>query len=376
MRVTSRTKFAAVAIVLAFALFAAGCSSGSESGDAGGSKATSTQGATGSTSGSASGFEVSNAVNALDLKGPSTVPETPEVEPLATGTTPNLPTTFTDSRGRSVEITKADRIIALDLYSTLTDTVIGLGLSDRLVGRAKSDTQPSLSELPVVSQNGLDLNAEAVLNLHPDVILTNLTIGSERIYESLESAGVKVVRFENAPEMANISTSIEQVGAVFGVQDLAKKLAERVESELRDAQKEIEALAAETPRKPRAIVVYVRGNGGIFFIFGPGYGASDVIKAVGLDDVAGSAGVGDLVPANAEAFISMDPEIILTMEDALDTAGGVDGLLARSGVAQTVAGKSQRIIVAADNQLLAYGPRTPANLLALARVIYTDASGG
>ncbi|HNL49611.1 MAG TPA: hypothetical protein PKK89_11660, partial [Microthrixaceae bacterium] len=83
--------------------------------------------------------------------------------------TPVLPTTVTDFTGESVTVTDAERILALDTYGTLATTVYALGLGDRLVGRDISTGVPTLQDLPVVTHNGHELNAEAILELDPSV---------------------------------------------------------------------------------------------------------------------------------------------------------------------------------------------------------------
>lgn len=316
-----------------------------------------------------------SGVNALELTGPAEAEEVPDMEPVLDGAQPALPATVTDAAGASITVTSAERILSLDLYGTLTDTIIGLGLHDRLVGRANSDTQDILDDLPVVTRGGHDLNVEAVLSLDPDLIITNTTIGTDQLYDQLESAGVTVVRFEQVPHLDNIEAEILQVGAVFGIEDAARELAGHTAEALEAARAEIDALGAQTPRPPRGAVLYVRGTAGIFFILGADYGAADILEVLGLDDVAAANGITDLKPANAESLVSLDPEIILTMSAGITSTGGIDGLLERPGVSATTAGANRRIVTADDTQLLSYGPRTPANLLALARAIYLAPGG-
>ncbi|WP_054952265.1 heme/hemin ABC transporter substrate-binding protein [Flaviflexus massiliensis] len=315
-------------------------------------------------------------VNALELMGPSETETVADMEPMFDGREPQLPATVTDSRGVEVTIESADRILSLDLYGTLTDTLIGLGMQDRLVGRANSDTQEVLADLPVVTQSGHDLNIEAVLNLDPDLVITNTTIGTERLYSQLEAAGITVVYFEQIPSIDNIATEITMVGDALGLTDEATELADATMDRMDEVRAEIDQLKEATPRAPRGAVLYVRGTAGVFFILGADYGAADVLEILGLDDVALNSGITDLRPANAESLISLDPEIILAMKDGIDSTGGVVGLLGRPGMAATTAGSNGRVIVAADTQLLSYGPRTPDNLLALAHAIYTDPDAG
>ncbi len=367
-RTTTFSRRTAAALAVAV-LVVTGCGSGSDD-----SASTTTRAPGDGSASTVAGHP--DAVDALSIEGPTVVPDVPVVDAPDEAASPQLPATVTDADGNQVEVTSADRVIALDLYATLTDTMIGLGLADTLVGRAASDTQEVLADLPVVSRDGLELNTEAVLDLRPDLILTNLTIGTERVYAQLEAAGITVVRFPEVPHIDQISESIHRVGEVFGLSTEADALADRTQDQLDEAREEIAALRSKTPREPRAIVLYVRGPSGLFFIFGPEYGASDVLEELGLDDVAGDSGITDLAPANAESLVSLDPEIILTMKDGVESTGGVEGLMARPGLAETTAGRAERLVMAGDNQLLSYGPRTPANLVALARAIYTDDSSG
>lgn len=310
--------------------------------------------------------------NALDLTGHVQAATVPDMEPVVTDAKPSLPATVTDITGNKITVTSANAVLALDLYGTLTDTMIGLGLANRLIGRSNSDTQAVLADLPLVTKDGHDLNVEAVLNLQPDLILTNTTIGADRLYEQIEAAGVTVVRFEQVPALDGIAATIHQIGAVFGMQDAADQLAADTAQRLEQVRERIDQLRSETPHAPRGIVLYIRGTAGVFFILGSEYGAADILATLGLEDVAQENGIDNLKPANAEAFVQLDPEIILAMNDGVESTGGITGLLERPGVAATTAGMNQRVITAADSQLLAYGPRTPENLLALAEAIYLD----
>lgn len=314
-------------------------------------------------------------VDALTLSGSADAVDVPDMQPVLTSPEPHFPATVTDARGTDITVNSADRVIALDLYGTLVDTIIGLGLTDRLVGRGASDTQAVLEDLPVVSTDGIGLSAEAVLSLRPDVVLTTMTIGSPQAYDQIEAAGVAVVRFDTVPSLAELPESMTRVASVFGMADQADDLIAHTEAELASAREEIAALASATPRPPRALVLYVRGTAGMFFIFGAGYGIADILTELHLDDIASKAGIEKLVPANPESLVTLDPEIILTMRAGLETGGGVPALLKRPGISATTAGEKERIITADDAQLLSYGPRTPAALVSVAKAIYEPANG-
>jgi iron complex transport system substrate-binding protein len=65
--------------------------------------------------------------------------------------------------------------------------------------------------------------------------------------------------------------------------------------------------------------------------------------------------------------------VLLVMKDGLDSVGGIDGLLALPGVAQTRAGVDRKVVVVDDQVLLSFGARTPALIDRLTEV-FTEGS--
>ena len=150
-----------------------------------------------------------------------------------------------------------------------------------------------------------------------------------------------------------------------------------MDGELAAAKKDIAAIApAADDRRLRVAFLYVRGRAGVFFLFGKGYGADALISAVGAVDVATAAGITGAKPASSEALLATNPDVLLTMTDGLASTGGVDGLLQRPGVADTVAGQHRRVVDMADGQVLSFGPSTPAVLRSLADALYRPGATG
>lgn len=138
------------------------------------------------------------------LRGPNSAADTPEIQPMVDTPTPAFPVTFKDFNGTEVTVKSADRVLALDLYGTLAQQMIALGLGGRLVGRVTSSTEQSLAHLPLVTQNGHDLNAEAILATSPDLVLWDKSNGPIEIVDQLRAAGVTVVVFDHERRMDKI----------------------------------------------------------------------------------------------------------------------------------------------------------------------------
>jgi iron complex transport system substrate-binding protein len=303
--------------------------------------------------------------------GPSTAKASGWVTPITRHPTQKLPVTVKDFSGQPVTISTTRRILALDTYGTLAATVYGLGLGDRLVGRDISTGIPALRHLPVVTHNGHELDAEAILELNPSVILTDYSIGPLEVQMQLRDAGIPVVIMDDTRSVATIDPQIRAVAQVLGVEAAGDKLAARTESQIDSARAAVTAMAP-TGRadRPRMVFLYMRGNAGVYYWFGTGSGADTLIDALDGVDVATESGLDGYRPINAEGLVKAAPDLYLMMTDGLKSVGGVDGLMKVAGVAETTAGASRCVVDMRDDQILSFGPQFPVTLRALGQAIY------
>ncbi|NYF97292.1 heme/hemin ABC transporter substrate-binding protein [Janibacter cremeus] len=314
-------------------------------------------------------------------QGPSTALLTDEhVDPITTDTTPQLPASVTShDRGgdRPVDVTDASRVIAMDLSGALAATVHGLGLGKTLVGRDQSTTFPGAEDLPVVTSGGHSINAEAVLALEPSLVITDGSIGPRDVVEQLQDVGVTVVFVENDASFAGAARLAEDVGAIYGVPGVGAQLAQRITDEVEQTTQQIERLAPHARKeKARMIFLYIRGNSGVYYLFGDESGADDLIEGLGGIDVASEQGWPGQRPMTDEAITSANPDLILVMTDGLTSAGGIDHLLQdKPALALTNAGQNRRFVDMADGDILSFGPRSARILAALARAVYAPEGG-
>jgi iron complex transport system substrate-binding protein len=303
------------------------------------------------------------------------VADTP-VEPVAAHPRPVLPATVTDAQGTKVTVEDASRVLALDVYGTLARTVFELGLGDRLVGRDISTEFAEAKRLPLVTRSGHDLDAEAILELDPTLIITDTSLGPWNVVLQVRDAGVPVVVVDSHRGLDNVGELIHQVAAALGVRGTGDRLAQRTERQVEEVTAQIAEVApAEPEQRLRTVFLYVRGQSGVYYMFGEGSGADSLIEAIGGYDVAAEIGWQGMKPLTDEGLVAAQPDLVLMMTGGLESAGGVDGLLDRlPALADTPAGRHRRFVTMDDSQILGFGPITASVLNALAVATYAPGS--
>ena len=310
------------------------------------------------------------------VEGPSTaITASSAIEPIIENPPQTLPATVVshDPDGdRDVVVDDTSRVLALDIAGSLAATVWGLGLGDTLVGRDVSTTFPGTEELPVVTSGAHAVNGEAVLELRPTLVITDGSIGPRDVLEQLRESGVSVVFVANESSFEGAAQLARHMGAALGVPDAGEQLAERIAADVDDTMAQIAAIAPKTDdAKLRMMFLYLRGGSGIYYLFGEESGADRLITALGGRDVASELGWQGSRPMTDEAMIEANPDVILVMTHGIESAGGVDGLLAaKPAIALTAAGQHRRFVDMADGEILSFGPRSALVLDALARALY------
>ncbi|WP_132369838.1 heme/hemin ABC transporter substrate-binding protein [Nocardia alba] len=309
----------------------------------------------------------SNTASTANSGGPVTA-QLADLDPVPIGPAPSprLPVTVKSYDGTEVTVADTSRIIAVDRYGTLAQTVWALGLGANLVGRSTSAGFPAVAAVPNVAGGNGSLSVEAVLNLRPSVFLTDTTSAAPAVREQLRAAGVTVVYFDPDRSMDGVVPQIEAVATALGVPEAGTRLGARTRDE-------IAAATARVPKQdpqPKIAFLYLRSTA-ITMMAGRGSGADSLIAAIGGVDAGTAAGVNEpFVSITSEAMIAAAPDVLLVMSGGLKSVGGVEGLEKVPGIAQTPAGRNRRVVDMSDAVILSFGPNTGRVVSALSDAVY------
>lgn len=251
------------------------------------------------------------------------------------------------------------RVIALANGSA--EIIDALGLKRIIIGRDIASTDESLKSIPIVT-SGHQLVAEKIIALNPDLVIIDSSVGPTQAIEAIKKAGLRVVTIKEVWEVAAITSKVREVASAIGVIETGEALVQEIEGAISRASEKVTGT-------PRIAFLYLRGGNSIYLLGGKGSGADSMLNAIGAIDVGAVEGSTPFAALTSESLVAKRPEIILVMTKGLESVGGVSGLIALPGVAQTPAGESARVIAVDDSLLLSFGPRTPALLEALASAI-------
>jgi iron complex transport system substrate-binding protein len=246
----------------------------------------------------------------------------------------------------------ATRVVSL--APNLTEIVFAVGAGDRLMGVSDfSDFPPEAKAIPRVG--GVDMSAERIASLRPDLLLANGDAGSPRgAASALETAGVPVLAVPTA-SLDQVLEAIRVIGERLGRAEAAARLAAELEK-----RREAVRRGAASRRKARAVLLVwpeppQAAGGGTF-----------------LDDVLSEAGAVNLLgdrpgwPVVSEEWLATAPIEVIVIPDSPANRPVYDRAFASGSLSRGSAARA-RVLRLDESVLTRPGPRVFDALEILAR---------
>lgn len=262
----------------------------------------------------------------------------------------------------SAQVKPPQRIISV--IPAVTEMLFTIGAGSQVVGVGSFDHYPQQVEaLPRVGAL-LDPDLERILSLKPDLVAVYASQTDLRT--QLERAGIPMYVYSHAG-LADVTTTIRQLGERVGHRDAAMKLASRIEAEIQAVRKRVSGF-----RRPRTLVVFGREAGslrGIYASGGVGF-INDMVEAAGGDNVFADV-KQQAVQATTELILARRPEVVLELRM---TAISPDEVRQEIKVWDTLSSlpavRAKRVYILNDQRTVVPGPRVAEGIDLIAKVLH------
>lgn len=257
----------------------------------------------------------------------------------------------------------ARRIVSVG--GAITEILWLLGAERELVGVDTTSLFPAEARaLPSVGY-ARALSAEGVLSLTPTLLLATREAGPPAVVQQLQAARVALHVVDLPHSLAGLLGAVRAVAGHVGRRAEGEALAARLAVEGAAAERQVAALAGRRAGRAAPRVLFVLSHSmAQVRIAGRDTAAHAVLTLAGAANAFGE--VRGYKPLTPEAAVAAAPEVILTTDQGLAAAGGIDGLLQAPGLAATPAGRARRVVSLDALLLLGFGPRLPQAVTLLA----------
>jgi iron complex transport system substrate-binding protein len=260
------------------------------------------------------------------------------------------PLVITDNLGRRVEIPgRASRIISLE--PEITRIIVALGAADRLVGldfflRNQDHLFPIVypdgQKLPVVSNQGQDLNFELALHLRPEIVFSSPSEhrSTETIQQKLR---VPVVALASIGRLKNLTNEIDLMGRILGREERARELLEYFRTGIAAVRQAVGNIPEAG--RPRVFLSFWGSLLRTPVVYEPVEAAGGVNRAADLiPSYLGTAAA----TVDVEQIIRWDPDVILVQGNypPAERLVTVEGVLGDPRLASLKAVRSRRVYYA------------------------------
>ncbi|WP_290903688.1 ABC transporter substrate-binding protein [Aquabacterium sp.] len=263
----------------------------------------------------------------------------------ATPSAPPTPSGSPAAHGRIVSV-----------HGSLTEVVYLLGAQDQLVGTDTTSTHPEAAARTPKVGYLRQLSAEGLLALRPQAVLGTDEAGPPTVLNQLAQAGVPLRLVQVHHRFQDVLDKVQLVGAVTQRTAAAQVLSAQLQTQWEATRRRVQRGAPQAA--PR--VLFIMAHGGAPMTAGSGTAAQAVTELVGARNAL--EGVRGFRPMSAESVAQARPDWVLTTHESVAASGGLARFWEQPGLAQTPAGRRQRLISLDAMALLGFGPRLPATL--------------
>lgn len=271
-----------------------------------------------------------------------------------------FPLTVKDEAGRTVAIKRQPKRI-ISIAPSNTEILFALGLAKRVVG------VDDFSDYPKAAQNKERVgsfskpNIEKIVALKPDLVLATGGVQNATVQE-LEKLGITVFVLDSK-KLGDVVKAISQVGKITGQVEVAQKLAQKVEDEI----KKITSKTTKLKDEERPKVFYELYHEPLMSA-GPGTFIDDMITLAGGKNIAHQS-KEEYPQFSLEILLMEDPAIYLAASGSMSDPGDIKK---RPGWENLAVAKGGKVYIIEENLVNRPGPRIVEGFKKIAQTIHPE----
>lgn len=269
--------------------------------------------------------------------------------------------TVTDGAGRVVLVRRPARRV-ISMMPSVTEWIIAMGGSGRLVARTDFDDHPAVAALPSVG-GGLTPSVEWLAARRPDLVVAWPDAPSRSLVARLEALGIPVYAAPTETVGEGLRTA-RDLGRILGLEAAAADAVAEVEAGL-------EAVSAAVDGRHRPDVLFLIGLDPLMAA-GPGTFVDQLLRRAGGHNVLADLDV--LWPQlSLEEVLRRTPDVVVVASSG--ESRPLDALRDRPGWRDLPAVQTGRVYAVDPDRVNRPGPGMDEAAAALARVIHGEVPG-
>jgi iron complex transport system substrate-binding protein len=263
-----------------------------------------------------------------------------------------------DSRANSNRVVGVSKQINEFMYA--------IGAQSNLVARdLTSIYPPAIRSLPSVGYHRA-LSAEGIISMKPRLFLTDGNVGPDAVLDQLKKVGVPILVIEPGESLDSAQMLMTQLGRQFH----REKAADSVIAQWRSGMDSVWRDTTQWVGKPhpRVLIMHFGQIGNSYLAVGGNGPATQMLHWAGAANAIDSTRA--MTRLTPELIAQLAPDAIIATDVGFDRVGSADKFAALPGVSLTPAGRNRRIYRINEQELLYFGPRTPATVRELVTMVH------
>jgi iron complex transport system substrate-binding protein len=275
--------------------------------------------------------------------------------------------------GASAAGATPQRIVSVG--GAITETLFALGAQTDVVGVDTTSLYPAAATaLPSVGY-ARALSAEGLLSLRPTLVLAGAEAGPPAVLRQIEAAGLTLSLLDADHRVDGLFSRTRRIAEACGRDAAGRVMVAALQQQWAATSARVAAQTEATRRAgrsaPRVLFVLAHSMAQLR-VSGQGTAAAAMLQLAGAANVM--TGFDGYRPLTPEAVIAAAPDLIVSTDQGVLAAGGIDGLLTTPGLGLTPAGRQRRVVVMDALLLLGFGPRLPQAVATLADGLHGKAA--